>query len=41
MEAYRIARRREHFLDNRITGGGEDVCLARRPRFIPEEDLWY
>jgi hypothetical protein len=30
-----------HFLDNRLTDGGKDVSLARRPSFTPQEDSWY
>jgi hypothetical protein len=30
-----------HFLDNRLTDGGEVVSLTRRPPFIPQEDSWY
>jgi hypothetical protein len=30
-----------HFLDNRLTDGGEVVSLMRRPAFIPQEDSWY
>jgi hypothetical protein len=30
-----------HFLDNRLTDGGEDVSLNRRSPFIPQEDSWY
>jgi hypothetical protein len=29
-----------HFLDNRVTDGGE-VSLTRRPPFNPQEDSWY
>jgi hypothetical protein len=29
-----------HFLDNRLTDGGE-VSLTRRPPFTPQEDSWY
>jgi hypothetical protein len=28
-------RRLPHFLDNRLTDGGEDVSLTLRPHFIP------
>jgi hypothetical protein len=30
-----------HFLDNRLTDGGEVVSLTRRPSFTPQEDSWY
>jgi hypothetical protein len=30
-----------HFLDNRVTDGGEVVSLMRRPPFTPQEDSWY
>jgi hypothetical protein len=30
-----------HFLDNRLTDGGETVSLTLRPLFIPQEDFWY
>jgi hypothetical protein len=30
-----------HFLDNRLTNGGEFVSLTRRPSFTPQEDSWY
>jgi hypothetical protein len=30
-----------HFLDNRLTDGGEVVSLTRRPLFITQEDSWY
>jgi hypothetical protein len=33
--------RRSHFLDNRLTDGGEVVSLTCRPLFIPKEDSWY
>jgi hypothetical protein len=29
-----------HFLDNRLSDGGEVVSLKRRPPFIPQEDSW-
>jgi hypothetical protein len=29
-----------HFLDSRLTDGGE-VSLTRRPSFTPQEDSWY
>jgi hypothetical protein len=31
----------QHFLDNRLTDGGEVVSLTRRPPFTPQEDSWY
>jgi hypothetical protein len=30
-----------HYLDNRITDGGEVVSLTRRPPFTPQDDSWY
>jgi hypothetical protein len=30
-----------HYLDNRLTDGGEVVSLMRRPPFTPHEDSWY
>jgi hypothetical protein len=31
-----------HFLDNRLTDGGEDVSLRPRPTTLyPQEDFWY
>jgi hypothetical protein len=30
-----------HFLDNRLTDGGEVVSITRRPSFTPKEDSWY
>jgi hypothetical protein len=30
-----------HFLDNRLTDGGEVVSLTLRPPFTPQEDCWY
>jgi hypothetical protein len=30
-----------HFLDNRLTDGGEVSSLTRRPRFIPKEEFCY
>jgi hypothetical protein len=30
-----------HFLDNRLTHGGEVVSLTRRPPFNPQDDSWY
>jgi hypothetical protein len=38
MEAHRIVR---HFLDNRLTDGGEVVSLIRRSQLYPQEDAWY
>jgi hypothetical protein len=35
VEAHRIVRL-PHFLDNRLTDGGEDVSLTRRPPFTPK-----
>jgi hypothetical protein len=29
-----------HFLDNRLTDGGEAVSPTLRPPFIPKEDSW-
>jgi hypothetical protein len=29
-----------HYLDNRLTDGGE-VSLTRRPPLTPQEDSWY
>jgi hypothetical protein len=31
----------QHFLDNRLTDGGEVVGLTRRFSFTPQEDSWY
>jgi hypothetical protein len=31
----------KHFLDNRLTDGGEVVSLTRRPPFTPQENSWY
>jgi hypothetical protein len=28
-------------LGNRLTDGGEVVCLTSRPLFTPQEDSWY
>jgi hypothetical protein len=46
--AHRVVRRRgfPHFLDNRLTDGGEVVSPTRRPPFTPgslypQEDSWY
>jgi hypothetical protein len=38
-----LHRRRgsKHFLDNRLTDGGEVISLVRRPPFTPQEDFWY
>jgi hypothetical protein len=30
-----------HFLDNRLTDGGEVVSPTRRPPFTPQEYSWY
>jgi hypothetical protein len=30
-----------HYLDNRLTDGGEVVSLTRRPPFTPQKDSWY
>jgi hypothetical protein len=30
-----------HFVDNRLTEGGEVVSLTRWPPFTPQEDSWY
>jgi hypothetical protein len=30
-----------HFLDNRLTNGGEVVSLTPRSPFTPQEDPWY
>jgi hypothetical protein len=30
-----------HFIDNRLTDGGEIVSLTRRPPFTPQKDFWY
>jgi hypothetical protein len=30
-----------HFLNNRLTDGGEVVSLTRRPLFTPQEDSWH
>jgi hypothetical protein len=30
-----------HFLDNRLTDGGDFVNFNRRPPFTPQEDSWY
>jgi hypothetical protein len=30
-----------HFLDNRLTDGGEVVSITRRPSFSPQKDFWY
>jgi hypothetical protein len=35
------ASRLSHFLDSRLTGGGDVVSLTRRPHFTPQEDFWY
>jgi hypothetical protein len=33
--------RLQHFLDNRLTDGGEIVSLTRRPPLPSQEDSWY
>jgi hypothetical protein len=39
MEAYRVETSRlPHFLDIRLTDGGEVVSLMRQPPFTPQED---
>jgi hypothetical protein len=30
-----------HFVDIRLTDGGEVVSLRHRPPFTPQEDSWY
>jgi hypothetical protein len=30
-----------HFLDNRLTDGGEVVSPMRQPPFTPQQDSWY
>jgi hypothetical protein len=30
-----------HFLENRLTVGGEFVSLTQWPPFTPQEDSWY
>jgi hypothetical protein len=30
-----------HFVDNRLTDGGEVVSLTRRPPFTAQGDSWY
>jgi hypothetical protein len=30
-----------HFLNNRLTDGGEAVSFTRRLLFTPQEDSWY
>jgi hypothetical protein len=35
------ASRLPHFLDNRLTDGGEVVSLMHRPPFTLQEDSWY
>jgi hypothetical protein len=39
VKGHRVVRR--HFLDNRLTDGGEVVSLMRRLSFTPQEDPWY
>jgi hypothetical protein len=36
-----VKSRLPHFLENRLTDGGEVVSLTRRPPFTPQEDFWY
>jgi hypothetical protein len=36
-----VTSRLSHFLDNRLTDGGEVVSLTRLPPFTPQEDSWY
>jgi hypothetical protein len=38
---WNLLSRLPHFLDNRLTHGGEVVNLTRRPPFTPQEDSWY
>jgi hypothetical protein len=33
--------RLQHFLENRLTDGGEVVSLKRWPPFTSQEDSWY
>jgi hypothetical protein len=35
------ALRASHYLDNRLTDGGEVVSLTRRPPYTPQEDSCY
>jgi hypothetical protein len=37
----KVTSRLQHFLDNRITDGGEVVSLTRCSPFTPQEDSWY
>jgi hypothetical protein len=30
-----------HFLDSRLTDGGEVVIPTHKPSFTPQEDSWY
>jgi hypothetical protein len=30
-----------HFVDSRLTHGGEFVSLTQRPPFTPQDDSWY
>jgi hypothetical protein len=32
--------RMPHFVDNRLTDGGEAGSLTHRPPFTPQEDSW-
>jgi hypothetical protein len=44
MEAHQISEtsRLPHFVDNRLTNGGEVVSLTRRlDALYPQEDSWY
>jgi hypothetical protein len=42
VEAHRVETSRlPHFLDNRLTDGGEIVRLTRRPPFTPQKDFWH
>jgi hypothetical protein len=36
-----VASSLPHFLNNRLTDGGEVVSLTGRPPFTPQEDSWY
>jgi hypothetical protein len=36
-----VTLRLPHFLDNRLTDGGEVVSLTLRLPFTPQEDSWY
>jgi hypothetical protein len=42
VDAHWLVRSRgSHFLDNRLTDGGEVVSLSRRAHLYPQEDFWY